>query len=240
MIQRNRVSITGHAANTGVGLSALAVSSPTGLATYLGAAAVMAPPVTDFLARALSHRERDRGERLTEMGRDAYLRNVSDGAIRRQDGFFVRDPSGRSAADEAIEAVLIVAKSSYEERKLPYLAHLLGRVPFDVALTAPVANRVIRMAEELSWTQYVLLAAIRQESPTLPDVQIGSHSDWESWSVHGQLAELRERGLIGSKMLKTGWGGVAYPDVGLRRVALDKANAVARAATPAGQAAAAV
>lgn len=173
----------------------------------MGIGAASLPAISDFLSRALSHRERTRVEQLVEAAGVTYKRMISDGLTLRQDGFFDANPvTGRSSNDETVEAVLTVAKNAYEERKLPFMAHLLAVLPFDEALTPGVANWCIGLAEQLSWTHYVLLAAIeRHEKVSIPQVEIGKPNSFEGWAIHSQAWELRERSLITSKP-KDGWG----------------------------------
>jgi len=66
---------------------------------------------------------------------------------------------GRSAAAELIEASLIAAAHTHEERKVPYLAHLLAATVFEPALLPPHLNQLIALAEALTYRQLVILAA---------------------------------------------------------------------------------
>jgi hypothetical protein len=72
---------------------------------------------------------------------------------------------GRSPAHELVEATLIAASQSYEERKLPYLAHLLAALPFDADLDLADAHQLIALAESLSYRKLVILAAYNLIDP---------------------------------------------------------------------------
>jgi len=200
--------IAGDAAAAAFQFGAMATTG-TSLDPWVSYGAILAPVVADVLERALSPRQRSRVQRLGSLADKAVIARINGGEAPRADGFFEREPSGRNAGAEAIEAVLNLARDSYEELKLPFIANLLAAITFDTGLTSNVANRLIVLAEQLTWTQYVLLAAIeRRESIPVPDVMIGGAdlTSWEGWAVHRQLVELRERDLIAAHNAKTAVG----------------------------------
>lgn len=75
----------------------------------------------------------------------------------RNDGFFGRNPAGRSEADEIVEGVLLAAQRSYEERKVPYHGRLLAGISFDEGVGRAEANHLLQLLEDLSYQQFVLL-----------------------------------------------------------------------------------
>jgi hypothetical protein len=89
---------------------------------------------------------------------------------------------GRSAAAELVEAALIAAAQTYEERKIPYMAHLLAAVPFERSLGHADANQLLATAEYLTYRQLVILAAFA----TLED----SGTEW--WKLLGEAYKYGE------------------------------------------------
>jgi hypothetical protein len=64
----------------------------------------------------------------------------------------------RSEGDEALEALLRFTIATFEEGKLPYLAHLYTRIAYDQRISGSEANFLLRTAGGLSLRQLALLA----------------------------------------------------------------------------------
>jgi hypothetical protein len=125
---------------------------------------------------------------------DQDVRDETDqGHERRKDGFFDDDGELRSDAAELLEGILRQAAASHEERKVPYLAHIFAGVAFEPTVSADDAQFLVRVAGELTYRQFVLLAvlahradhlhalmnawAARQEGTALPDPAILAEID---------------------------------------------------------------
>jgi hypothetical protein len=83
----------------------------------------------------------------------------------RDDDFFEKKAGGRSDAEEVAESVLLRSQREAEERKLPYMAHLLSSIAFDKSISAKLAHQLTKTAEALTYRQLCLLkiAVFRQE-----------------------------------------------------------------------------
>jgi hypothetical protein len=109
---------------------------------------------------------------------------------------------GRSASADLLEAALITAADTYEERKLPYLAHLLAALAFDQSLSAAHANQLLELAHALTYRQFVLLATFRMspQHPWRPDLlgETSQHSNEAEalTSIRVDLLDLFRRGLV--------------------------------------------
>ena len=112
----------------------------------------------DFARRALSSWEQARTSATVLAAVHRLDENLRAGLAVRRDEFFASTSSGRSAADEFAEAVLIVAQREHEEAKLPFLGNLLARVPFRDGIDRAQVNSLVRLAAGLSYRQYGLLA----------------------------------------------------------------------------------
>jgi len=82
---------------------------------------------------------------------------LSRGDKIRTDGFFDPKTSGRSDGEEVAESVLLKSQREAEERKIPYMGHLLSGVAFDASISAQMAHQLVRVAEQLTYRQLCLL-----------------------------------------------------------------------------------
>lgn len=184
--------ITGNSAAAGAGLVLGSAMGPSG--ALVGA--VVGPVVaqlSEFGMRTLGRREEERVAAAVVFACQAFEHLQAQGAEIRSDGFFESGEGGRPDGDEVIEGVLRAAQLSHEERKLPYLGYLLALIAVDEACDRGLGNWLIRSAEQLSWTQFVLLSLIPNpdsDAQTLPTGEAMAASTWNAWSTHRQLVEL--------------------------------------------------
>jgi hypothetical protein len=108
----------------------------------------------------LNRREEERvGAALLLMDEDTRQREAR--AERpRVDGFFDDRGALRPEAEDLLEAVLRRAAGTYEERKLPLLARLYSAVAHDATISAAEALYLVRVADELTYRQFVALAVL--------------------------------------------------------------------------------
>lgn len=136
----------------------------------------------------------------------------------RDDGFFQEDHTGRSAAHEAIEAVLRIAERDPEERKIPHLGHLLACLATETVVGRDGAGWYVRTAGELSWNQLVLLSLIPESGGQsgLPAADVGSGRSWDGVAVHRELIDLG----YGKRELVQ-WASDKTPTIGLKKPSQD-------------------
>jgi hypothetical protein len=101
-----------------------------------------------------------------------------------------------------LEGTLAMAQREHEERKVPYYGYLLANLSFQSNVDEYFANWLLKLADELTWSQLVLLAMIRRKDEfTLPAITIADSDvmQWSQWGLHEQLANLGygQRNLIG-------------------------------------------
>lgn len=155
------VGAAGGAALGGV----LAFLSGTSEGTAAAAAAgslvgtTFAHVVGDIAERVLSERERTRLEMTAYQIAVRTKERVDAGDRPREDGFFERDQTGRSTADEILEGVLLKCKNEFREKKLRYLCNIAANAPFSNA-SAEMLNNVIIIAEALTYRQLCLFALL--------------------------------------------------------------------------------
>jgi hypothetical protein len=136
-------------------------AGPAGAAAG-GAAGAVASSVLKHVGdeiseRVLSPRERVRVGGVLALVASEVKGRLESGQTPRSDGFFSAGASGRSDADEVAEAVLLRSQREAEEKKLPYVAHLLASVAFDPGISAPMAHQLIKASEQLTYRQLCLL-----------------------------------------------------------------------------------
>jgi hypothetical protein len=130
----------------------------------------------------------------------AIRKRLGNGERLREDGFFDRDATHRSKADEIAEAVLISAQREHEERKLPYLANLLASVAFDPATDAAMANYTVGVASSLTYRQFCILSlALNPAGAGLirPAGLVGQSAAPQAWTLRMEIFNLYEQRLIG-------------------------------------------
>lgn len=178
-----------------------AASAAVVLKTGSGAEGILAGALTipgvklaaqDVLERHLSRRERYRiGEVLT-YAQAAYQERISDGIALRTDGWFDERPKRRSPVAEICEGVLLKAQKEHQERKVEYYGYLLANLGFVTNIDANLANWLMELSGQLTWTQLVMISMVgRKEDLSLPDITIGENNgEWNPWGLHQQLADL--------------------------------------------------
>ena len=151
------------------GSSASAVSAALGLLVAGPAGAVVGGAAGAALSLAFNRLGNEISERLLsprEKARVGYvlaqaasdIRELIDqGGVLRTDGFFASNPGIRSDAEEIAESVLLKSQREAQEKKLPYMAHLLASLAFDSSISAEMAHHIIRTAEQMTYRQMCIL-----------------------------------------------------------------------------------
>jgi len=163
------------------------------------------------------------GEALVSVGRSVVQRLDDRGAMRvgaaitvietdaeqhrengeppRSDGYF--DPRGelRPEAEDLLEGVLLVAANTYEEKKLPYLAHLYDGVVHDESVAAADGLYLVRAADQLTYRQLIGLAVFASAERYVMDLARAQAARDEGASIDPAFAwefnDLAMRGLLG-------------------------------------------
>lgn len=82
---------------------------------------------------------------------------IKQGKAIRSDDFFNHDVNGNSSADEVLEGILLAAQKEYEEKKLIYYSNMMANFAFDPYVSKSLANNLIKVGQQLSYTQLCLL-----------------------------------------------------------------------------------
>ena len=117
----------------------------------------------------------------------------------RTDGFFENHRKGRNDAEEVAESVLLRSQREAEERKIPYMACLIGNMAFESAISAQLAHHIIKAAELMTYRQFCImkLIAVRKNSPLRnSDYRNQGKLDRSLYEVLSECFDLYQRGFI--------------------------------------------
>lgn len=112
---------------------------------------------SEIAKRWLSPREESRIGAVLILSTKLVQQRLGRGEQLRSDLFFDRGTAGRSHADEVIESVLTKSQREPEERKLPYMARLLGNLAFAEEISVEMSHQLIKASEQLTYRQLCIL-----------------------------------------------------------------------------------
>ena len=119
----------------------------------------------EFSSRQLSPREDFRVGKVLAIAAWEIHRRLEKGESLRNDGFFDRKPTGRSAAVEIAEAIMLKCQREPQEKKIPYMGYLKAGIAFDSNVSADMGHQLIKVAGELTYRQLCILklAVVKNE-----------------------------------------------------------------------------
>jgi hypothetical protein len=112
----------------------------------------------EFFSRTLGRREKERIGGVLIYAAEKVREKLDHGEKIRDDDFFTEDTSGRDAASEVTEGVILAAQREHEEKKLRFYGNLIANLAFTSQIDRPHANLLVRAAQRLSYRQLCLLA----------------------------------------------------------------------------------
>lgn len=133
--------------------------------------------VSDIVKRTISTKQLTRVNNLQQIGYSLTEKRMANGDVLRSDDFFEQINDQPSSAEEIFEGVFYIAMNSYQERKIQHLAHLLTNIAFDETCKHHDADRFLRLAESLSYTQFILMKLFFTNLDNKYDLRTG---DYES------------------------------------------------------------
>lgn len=111
----------------------------------------------EFIHRMLGNREKERIGATIAYAAEKIKQNKEAGQEIRQDDFFQEQPNERSAGEEIVEGVLLVAQREPQEQKLRFYGNLLANIAFHPEIDRAMANLLIKLGERISYRQICLL-----------------------------------------------------------------------------------
>lgn len=148
---------------TGAGIGLL-IAGPIGA---IGGAAV-GPLVTqafkkignDISEKVMSPREQARVGATFSLALEKITRSLANGQKIRGDSFFKEKDQERSQFETILEGSLLKARNEYEEKKIKYYSNFLANICLDSTVSFEKGNTLLRILEQLSYRQIVILAYI--------------------------------------------------------------------------------
>jgi|SRR5690606_305634 len=146
--------ITGASIGAGIGFMA---GGPLLAAAAGGIGVAVEHALSEVANRILSNREQARVG-ATAQTAIFHIKLLQDlGKKVRDDDFFDGE---RSSAEEVFEGCLLAAKNSHEEKKSIYLGYLFANISFREDVDKHQANRLISVANQLTYGQLCLLSIL--------------------------------------------------------------------------------
>jgi hypothetical protein len=123
-----------------------------------------------------------------------------------------------------VEAAVQAARRTTEDRRVRHLGYLVAEVAVSPDIDAALADRGLRLAEESSWRQLVLLAAVgRRDRAPLPLQPLDDDPRaWRAWGAREDVAELQRAGLLDPPPAALRPGGAAQPRLRLADLRLTR------------------
>jgi hypothetical protein len=149
--------------------------------------------------RYLSPREKVRIGGVLAIAAAEIGERLKNGEKIRSDDFFKEKSSGRSNAEEVAENVLLKSQKEAEERKIPYMGHLLSNIAFDSAISAPMAHQIVKTAEALTYRQLCILKlAVAKQTFQLRNADYRGQTTFtkELYQILYECLDLYHRALI--------------------------------------------
>lgn len=154
--------IVGAAAGSAAGFL---FAGPVGAVGGAAAAPVLAKAlelIGDVALRDLSRREKMRVGAGFVFASSKISQYLAEGRNPRDDGFFERDVTGRSASDEILEGILLRCKNEHEEKKLRLIGNIYANVAFMPSVNVAGANWLLQKCQELTYRQLCMVALIEK------------------------------------------------------------------------------
>lgn len=162
--------------------------------------------------RLLSKSEEKKIQTVYDLTREKIQKRMGEGKSVRNDGFFSNDE--RSGADEVFEGLMFAAQKEAEEKKLPYMANLFSNIAFDKTISREEANQLIKVAQEVSYRQLVIMQIIiffqlgrntfgkLNPSPETPrETAYGSVNGYDNISILTEINDLYRKGIVHSSSI---------------------------------------
>ncbi|GAA4409673.1 hypothetical protein ACFQV2_19485 [Actinokineospora soli] len=217
--------ITGSIAGAGLGMLA---AGPGGAILGAGAGPSIAAAIKEYAHRTLGKRQSVRIGAAFQYAVAAYEERISVGDEVRDDGFFDRTHHS-SDADEVLDGILVQVQQEHEERKVRFLGYLMANIAFEASVDAHLAHWLAKVAGELTWSQYVVLAAVGtgKAKEIFAGIRMDdSASTWTAFGVRSQVADLGygKRELVAAPARKTKNHGLSVPNLSLEDLTLKGAG----------------
>ena len=133
----------------------------------------------EFAERMLSPRENLRVGSALILAAEG-IRKRLENENPREDGFFDKNHTGRSDADEVLENIVLKIQREPEEKKIPYIAKIYENSVFEQEISADLSHKIIKSAEQLTYQHLCILSMVgrrEKNEDALKDLQLNPQLD---------------------------------------------------------------
>lgn len=151
--------------------------------------------------RLLGPREKMRVGATLALAAKEIDERITKGEKTRSDGFFDKNSSGRSNAEELAESVLLKSQREPEEKKIPLLAHLLANIAFSPEISVALGEQMIKAVDQLTYRQLCILRlGVIKNKFKLRKTNFKGNKSFprELYQVLHECYDLYNRGFVGN------------------------------------------
>jgi hypothetical protein len=160
------------------GVAAALVAGPLGgVAAGVAATKLLRRVGDELYRRVLGPRQQVRAGAALAIAAAEIAARVKAGEQLREDGLFDKPTGRRNDAEEIAEGILLAAAGEHEERKVPFLGHLLASIALDAAVSVDEAHFLVQLLESLTYRQLVSLAVLGDESRSMELRRVGAKAE---------------------------------------------------------------
>lgn len=152
--------------------------------------------IKEVTARFLSPRERTRINAATDVATYRISSRLLSGHKLRSDGFFDNLEGRGSPSQELLEAILLKARDSYQEKKVRHLGLFYANLVFADYVSAQTAHLLLKQLERLSYRQLCIISLVgAKESLDVEPLRRPDHSDPELDALKREEMDLHSTDL---------------------------------------------
>lgn len=160
--------------------------------------------LADRLSRMLSPMQEHRILTASALAVDFIDKRLRDGEKLRDDGFISGGTISRSDAVEVVDSMLFIVGDETQEKKIPYMAHLIENAAFKSSLSADTACYYLKVFGDLTYRQICIInLSVREKKELFPFrdksyIELGGKMkiDDDNVILH-ELIDMYVRGYIG-------------------------------------------
>ena len=115
--------------------------------------------LADYLNRMLSPRQELRVFTASALAVN-YIEEILKREELRNDGFFSEGTVSRSDAAEVVDSMLFAVGNEEQEKKIPYMAHLIANAAFDESISADSACYYLQIFRSLTYRQLCMINVV--------------------------------------------------------------------------------
>ncbi|MGK9250846.1 hypothetical protein [Paenibacillus humicus] len=160
---------------------------------------VLESGLEEVINRSLTEREEFRvGYSAIQIYSEINKRLIKGDRIRSDEVFFLDNGMYQSNANEILEGILLACKREHEEKKIIYISNILANIVFDSEIGIEEANHIVKLAEELTYRQLILLRIFEDHKFgefNIRDFKLSTMETWEL-SYNQEIIEMTKLGIL--------------------------------------------